>query len=390
MTRRFFVKNSGLAMFGIGAAPAWLARAAAAGNGRKKILVAVFQRGAADGLNMVVPHGDRRYYELRPAIAVEKPRDLDGFYGLHPSLEPFKELFDAKHLAIVEAVGSPDPTRSHFDAQDYMESGTPGLKSTRDGWMNRALVRGVPSPVRAVALGQALPRSMRGQNPAIAVSNLKDFHVREAAEFEKMYAGTRDAVLKATGRDTFEAMRLIESVQKESYTPAEGATYPNSRFGQSMQQIARLIKAEVGVEVAFADIGGWDHHVNEVPQLTNMLADFGKTLKAFYVDLGARMDDVALVTMSEFGRTVRENGNRGTDHGHANVMFVMGGAVKGGKVYGEWPGLEPEQLWERRDLALTTDFRDVLGELVTKHLGNADAGAVFPGYERVRYRGLLG
>jgi uncharacterized protein (DUF1501 family) len=408
-SRRFFLKSSALAAFGAGSAPAWLARAlyaADAPSPRKKVLVAVFQRGAVDGLNMVVPFVDPEYYKLRPSIAIPKPDssadsavDLDGFFGLHPSLAPLKPLYQSERLAIVNAAGSPDPTRSHFDAQDYIESGTPGRKSTPDGWLNRALApnAGAKSPVRAVSLESSLPRSLRGRNPAVAINSLGDFQVHEsnaAGAFENMYASTRDAALGGAGRETFEAVRLIESLRKQAYKPA--AQYPNGRFGQSLQQIARLIKANVGLEVAFTEMGGWDTHVNEVGQqpsqgqLANLLREFGQALAAFHGDLGDRIEDVVLVTMSEFGRTARENGTRGTDHGHANVMLVVGGPVKGGSVYGEWPGLAAEQLYEGRDLALTTDFRDVLGELVQRHLGNRDLASVFPGYGSPRFRNLLG
>ena len=411
-TRRAFLKGSSLAMFGIGAAPSWLARAAYADSSaapRKKILVAIFQRGAADGLNVVVPFGDPRYYELRPTIRIPKPGgepadsaiDLNGFFGLHPSLAPLKPIYDAKALAIVHATGSPDPTRSHFDAQDYMEAGTPGLKATRDGWLNRALApHAAPiSPLRAVALGPSLPRALRGANPAVAVNNLGDFQVKDSKSsdlFESMYEHSVDTVLNGTGRETFEAVKMLKAIQSASYTPAGGASYPAGKFGQSMQQIARLIKANVGVEVAFADIGGWDTHFNQMGQrasqgtLANQLTELGAGLAAFYKDLGDRMADVAVVTMSEFGRTAKENGTRGTDHGHANVMFVMGGGINGG-IRGEWPGLEQEQLYEGRDLNITTDFRDVLSELVTHHLGNRQVGAVFPGYaaDAGKYRGVV-
>ena len=388
-------------MVGVGSAPLWLQRAALADDApgrRKKVLVAIFQRGAADGLNIVVPHAEKRYYNLRPTISVPQSSviDLDGFFGLHPSLAPLKPLWDREQLAIVHAAGSPDPTRSHFDAQDYMESGTPGLKATTDGWLNRALPAeaGKPSPVRAVSLGPNLPRALRGTNNAVAVDNLNSFSVRDAAAakvLESMYAGSQDQVLGGTGRETFEAVALLQSIQKTPYQPAAGANYPKGRFAESMRQIAQLIKADVGVEVAFADIGGWDHHVNEVGQLTARLDEFGSSLAAFYQDIGDRMEDVVVVTMSEFGRTAKENGNRGTDHGHANAMFVMGGPVKGGKVYGKWPGLAPEQLYEQRDLALTTDFRDVLSEAVYRHLGNRSIKPVFPNYEaqEQKFRNLL-
>lgn len=404
-TRRLFLRHSALAMAGFGTAPLWMQRAlrAASTPSRKKILVSIFQRGAADGLNIVVPFAESAYYAARPTIAVPEPGkdegalDLNGRFGLHPALAPLKPLYDAKQLAIVTATGSPDPTRSHFDAQDYMESGTPGVKSTQDGWLNRALVPGKTSPVRAVSMGANLARTLRGRQEAVAINNLKDFKIpdaRSAASFENMYAATMDEVLNGTGKETFSAVRTVQGVEKQEYTPANGAEYPDSRFGNSLKQIARLIKADVGLEVAFADMGGWDTHVNEIPQLANLLRDFGSALGAFYRDMGDRMADVTLVTMSEFGRTARENGNRGTDHGHANAMLVLGGDVKGGKVYGDWPGLENEQLYENRDLAVTTDFRDVLSELVVKQLGDRKVDQVFPGYGpssgKVKFRGIVG
>ncbi|HVN05660.1 MAG TPA: DUF1501 domain-containing protein [Bryobacteraceae bacterium] len=394
-TRRFFLRNSALAMVGAGAAPLWLERALyaeGAPSPRKKILVAIFQRGAADGLNIVVPHAEKRYYELRPTISVPRPSqssnaaiDLDGFFGLHPALAPLKPVWDNGHLAIVHAAGSPDPTRSHFDAQDFMESGTPGVKATADGWMNRAegAAAGPVSPVRAVAMGPVLPRAMRGPRPAVAIANLRDFQVRNttaAAAFEMLYTDSADPLLAAAGRETFEAVSLLRAVQKQPYVPAADAHYPGGRFGDCLRQIAQLIKADVGAQMAFADVGGWDHHINEAGQLAARLGEFGQALGAFWLDLGDRMNDVALVTMSEFGRTARENGDRGTDHGHANCMFVMGGGVRGGKVYGQWPGLAEEQLYEGRDLNLTTDFRDVLSELVRVQLGNPNVHTVFPGY----------
>ncbi len=406
ISRRIFLRNSAIAMAGVGSAPLWLERAAFAAEqqgARKKVLVAIFQRGAADGLNIVVPHGERHYYDLRPTISIPRPSaaedsvvDLDGFFGLHPSLAALKPLWQQQRLAIVHAAGSPDPTRSHFDAQDYMESGTPGLKATTDGWLNRALpvATAKVSPVRAISLGPALPRALRGAQSAIAVESLNNFSVKDAAAskvLQSMYAGTSDQVLNGTGRETFEAVALLQSIQKSPYQPASGANYPKGRFSDSMKQMAQLIKADVGVEVAFADIGGWDHHVNEPGQLKNVLSDFGNSLAAFYQDMDDRMEDVVVVTMSEFGRTAKENGNRGTDHGHANVMFVMGGPVQGGRVYGKWPGLAPEQLNEGRDLALTTDFRDVLGEAVYTHLGNRTIKSVFPNYEGgpSKFRGFL-
>jgi uncharacterized protein (DUF1501 family) len=394
--RRAFLKASAIAMYGIGSAPAWLGRAVAgtAGSGkRKKTLVAIFQRGAADGLNIVVPYGERRYYELRPQLAVPRGQELalDGRFGLHPSLAALKPIFEQKRMAIVEAVGSPDPTRSHFDAQAYMESATPGRKATSDGWLNRALLaEAKPSPVRGVAIGNQMALAMKGSQPAVSLTDIGKFQVQDArgaGSFESMYSQAADRVMQEAGKETFDAIQLLESIQKEPYQPV--TPYPNTRFGRSLQQIARLVKAGVGVEVAFADMGGWDHHVNQTPQLTNMLRDFGNSIAAFYRDLEDRMDDVVIVTMSEFGRTARENGTRGTDHGHANVMFALGGPVNGGKVLGDWPGLEAEQLYEGRDLAVTTDFRDVLAEVVVKHLWNRQLEKVFPGHKVEKRVGLL-
>jgi len=392
------MKGGAMAVVGTAALPSFLTRAAFGADtaSRNKRLVVVFQRGAADGLNIVVPHGERAYYSMRPSIAIAQKDvvDLDGFFGLHPSMQSLKPLWDHRQLAIVHAAGSPDPTRSHFDAQDYMESGTPGVKSTEDGWLNRALRRGEPSeaPFQAVALGTNLPRILAGSAPAVALSNVNDFGVggrNPAAQplantFEAMYGSSVDAALHGTGQETFEAVKMLKSADPNKYKPAPGADYPRGRFGDALRQTAQLIKANLGVQVAFTDIGGWDHHVNEgntQGQLANLLREFSQSLSAFYIDLGDLAEDTVVITMSEFGRTARENGNRGTDHGHANVMLVMGGPVRGGKVYGQWPGLESHQLYEGRDLALTTDFRRVIGEAVANHLGNNRLNEVFPGFE---------
>jgi uncharacterized protein (DUF1501 family) len=406
-SRRVFLKGSALAMFGVGSMPAWLSRslyAADSAGPRKKILVAIFQRGAVDGLNMVVPFGEQRYYDLRPSIAIPKPDgtpnsavDLDGFFGLHPALAPLKPMFDAQHLAIVDAVGSPDPTRSHFDAQDYMESGTPGFHGATDGWLNRALPKepGPASPLRAISLGDSLARTLRGRNDAVAVRSLNDFQVHDpsgAATFESMYANSLDTVLHGTAKEAFSAVKMMQSVQKQVYVPANGAAYPNGGFGKSLQQIAQLIKANVGVEVAFADIGGWDTHQNQGStdgQLANRLRDFSDSIAAFWRDMGNGAESITLVTMSEFGRTAHQNGTGGTDHGHANAMFVLGGNVKGGKVYGNWPGLADHQLNEGRDLAITTDYRQVLGEVVSKTIGAANLEITFPG-ARLNAKQFLG
>jgi len=417
MNRRYFIKSSGIALASFGvttSAPSFLKRALAEtiAGGRRKTLIAIFQRGAVDGLNVVVPFGEHSYYDLRPNIAVPKPDggtdaiiNLDGFFGLHPALAPFKSLWDSKRLAIVHASGSPDNTRSHFDAQDYMESATPGVKSTPDGWLNRYLQTKVDpqkSLFRAVSMTQNMPRVMQGRAPTLAISNLADFNIHAGQSsaavqggFEAIYDQTVNDVLHGTGKETFEAINYLKQVNPGQYKPENGANYPTTPFGNALRQTAQLIKAGVGLEVAFADIGGWDTHVNEgnqQGQLGNLLRQFSSAIAALYTDLGQRMDDVVILTMSEFGRTARENGNRGTDHGHANAMFIVGNGVRGGKVYGEWPGMKNEQLYEGRDLALTTDFRDVFGEIAQKHLGATNLKSIFPGYTAgsSKFRDFLG
>jgi uncharacterized protein (DUF1501 family) len=399
VTRRLFLRDGGLAVLSLGFAPAFLARTAAAAT-RRTLLVAIFQRGAVDGLNMVVPFAERDYYRLRPSIAVPRPGgdgsalDLDGFFGFHPRLQPLKAFYDRGELAVVHACGSPDHTRSHFDAQDYMESGTPGIKRTEDGWLNRTLAARraeQSSPFRAVALAPALPRSLQGKASALAIGQISQFGVRDGrggtgmgTSFEEQYAAAADTVLQTPGREAFDAIKLLKRADPARYQPAARAAYPRSSFGQALKQIAQLAKAGVGLEIAFAETGNWDHHVNEGSTeglLAARLDDFARGIAAFVTDLGDGMRDTVVVTMSEFGRALAENGSRGTDHGHGNAMLVMGAGVKGGRVYGRWPGLSREQLFEGRDLEVTTDFRDVFAEIVVRHLGVADPSPIFPGYE---------
>lgn len=394
------MKGGALALVGTSAIPSFLTRTVmaemttAGRNGKR--LVVLFQRGAADGLNIVVPYREKNYYAMRPTIAIKQNEvlDLDGFFGLHPAMASLKPLYDQGHLAIIPAAGSPDTTRSHFDAQDYMESGTPGVKSTTDGWLNRALqaelLRSKPSPFRAVALGAQVPRTLEGKVPAIALSNLATFSVGGRGPqgapisnaFQAMYDESTDAVLHGTGEETFEAVRMLKAADPAHYQPAAGAVYPNTSFGNSLRQVAQLMKANLGVEAAFSDIGGWDTHQNQGNvngQLANRLKDFSDSIAAFWQDMGQDAENITLVTMSEFGRTARQNGTAGTDHGHANVMFVLGGQVKGGKIYGKWPGLDNDQLNEGRDLTVTTDFRRVLGEAAYKTLSAKNLELVFPG-----------
>ena len=431
MNRRVFMKSGAMALATMGLNPTFLRRtvfaqdllkgAALNGNRRGKVLIVLFQRGAADALNVVVPHGERAYYQMRPTIAIPRPVsgaantaiDLDGFFGLHPSLAPFKRLWDDGILAPVHAVGSPSNTRSHFDAQDYMESGTPDNKSTRDGWLNRYLaVKGTcdechlndppadakTSPFQAVAMTPQTPRILEGNAPTVAMNSLAEFSIRtngtQAERLEALYRTGNADVVHAAGGEMFEAMKILQAANPQRYNPENGAEYPRSPFGEHLKQIAQLIKSDVGLEVAFADVGGWDTHVNQggaTGQLAARLDDFAKSIAALTQDLGNRMADVSILTMSEFGRTAHQNGNGGTDHGHATAMFVIGGDVNGKKVHGKWPGLEPEQLNEGRDLALTTDFRSVFSEVAFKHLGAAKMDAVFPGYsgDRQGWLGLL-
>jgi uncharacterized protein (DUF1501 family) len=401
VSRRVFMKNGGVALLSLGFAPAFLSRTVEAATAtRRKILITVFQRGAVDGLNMVVPFGEREYYASRPSIAIPRPNepqgavDLDGFFGLHPRLAPLKPLWDAHQLAIVHASGSPDGTRSHFDAQDYMETATPGVKSTEDGWLNRYLharEHANATPFRAVALAPNLPRSLQGTEPALAIGQIGQFGIRGGqatdmlqASFESEYAAAADSVLNRTGGEAFDAIKMMKSADPSKYQPENGAEYPRSAFGDALRQIAQLVKADVGLEVAFAELGGWDTHVNQgsaVGQLAQRLDDFSRGIAALARDLGDRMGDTVILTMSEFGRAVAENGNRGTDHGHGNAMFIIGGQnVKGGKVYGRWPGLAREQRYDGRDLAVTTDFRAVFAEIVRSHLGVTDTRTIFPGF----------
>jgi len=420
MDRRYFLKSGGitLASFGLmSVAPQFLHQFANAQTltgtaGKKKILITIFQRGAVDGLNMVVPYGDSDYYNLRRTIAVQKPNqadgaiNLDGYFGLHPSLKPLEKFWQNKQLAVVHSVGSPDNTRSHFDAQDYMEAGTPGVKSTRDGWLNRVLQTSKKeneSPFRAVSMTQQLPRSLYGRAPSVAMTNLADFAINAGiytqsvqGGFEGIYQQASKDSLNETGKETFEAVNFLKQANPAQYRAENGARYPNNPFAQSLLQIAQLIKANVGLEIAFTDTPGlnWDTHANEGGgrgQIANLLNGFGQAIAAFATDLGKRMDDVVILTMSEFGRTVRENGSRGTDHGHANSMFVLGNSVKGGKIYGDWKGLAGENLYEGRDLAVTTDFRDVLGEVAVKHLGNKNLDKIFPNYlaAATKFRGFM-
>ena len=420
MQRRVFLKSGALSLVTLGLSPSFLRRTALAMDlprtARGKTLIVLFQRGAADALNVVVPFGDRAYYTARPQLAIAAPTqtagatgaiDLDGYFGLHPSLKAFKALWDRGLLVPVHAVGSPSSTRSHFDAQDYLETGTPDVKGTTDGWLNRYLaVRGTceqcsPAadvPFRAVSMTAQTPRILAGASPTVAMGSLDEFSIRSNGggsekRLEALYRTGNADLVHGSGAEMFEALKVLRAANPQQYKPSAGVEYPRSAFGQRLLQIAQLIKSDVGVEVAFADIGGWDTHVNQggaQGQLAQRLGDFSDSIASLVTDLGDRMNDVVILTMSEFGRTVRQNGTGGTDHGHAGAMFVIGGSLRNTqKVHGKWPGLAPEQLNEGRDLALTTDFRTVFTEVASKHLGAPSLDKIFPGF-RTQPLGWLG
>lgn len=406
--RRAFLKAGGIALFSAGAGPAFLARTAAAATGpgaleRRKVLVTIFQRGAMDALAAVPPLADSALRKLRPRLHMSAARsagddrihDLGVGFGLHPAFDDLLPMWRDKRLAVVHAVGSPNSTRSHFDAQDYMETGTPGRKGTPDGWLNRVVgeLGHDSTPFRAVAMTAALPRALYGDHPALAVTDLRSFKVdlpgskvgTQAAGqgFEALYEETSQDLLRATAQETFEAVDTLEKLDVRRYRPAPGARYPRSPLGESLQQIAFLIKSGVGLEVAFAESGGWDTHVQQGAgngSFARRANDLARSIAAFWHDLGNHRDDVTLMTMTEFGRTAAENGSGGTDHGHGSCLFVLGNDVDGGKVHGDFPGLGRDALYEGRDLPVTTDFRAVFSEVASQHLGlSADAG-LFPGW----------
>ncbi len=412
-SRRLFFKNGGVALAAIGASslftPRFLGRVALAADSARransrKVLICVFQRGAADGLSMVVPHGDPFYYKHRQEIALARPTrasvagaslDLDGFFSLHPAMDALLPLYKAGHLAVVHACGSPNASRSHFDMQDFMESGSPDDKSVHTGWLNRMLQlkrEADATAFRAVSMTPLVPRTLQGDVDALAIRDLETFGVGSsgasgnvAAGFEGMYDGAVDGVLHGAGKESFDAIAMLKKANPSQYSPANKAAYPNGSFGRAMLQVAQLIKADVGLEVAFVELDGWDTHNNQggaYGQLAGRLHDLSRAIAALHTDLGDRMSDVLLLTMSEFGRAARQNGGRGTDHGHGTCFFVLGGGVNGGRVLGKWPGLAPEKLFEERDLAVTTDFRAVFAEVCTRHFGTKaeQLSTVFPGY----------
>ena len=407
-SRRVFLKNGALALMatGLGGVPSFIAKAAQSRKiwmpyKKNKILVCIFQRGAMDGLMAVTPFTDTYLQKARPTLFMSAARsankpliDLDGRFGLHPSMSAFESLFREKRLAIVHGVGSPNNTRSHFDAQDYMESGTPFNKGTDSGWLNRAvglLGHEAATPFQAVSLTSSLPRSFYGDNPALAISNLEDFAIQmkgnpmaantAAKSFEELYDKTSSSLLNKTGKESFEAVKILKSADVRNYRPANNAIYPNSPLGNSLKQVAQLIKMDVGLEIAFAECGGWDTHFNqgtETGTFSRNVNDLSTAIAAFWTDMGTYQDDVEIMTMTEFGRTVHQNGTNGTDHGRASCMFIVGNDIQGGKVHGKVPELSIENLEDNRDLPVTTDFRAVFDEVATAHLKIRDNGKLFP------------
>jgi uncharacterized protein (DUF1501 family) len=410
VTRRGFLKGGGLALLGVGlmgGIPAFMAEAAASDKvfrpyKRKRVLVCIFQRGAMDGLMAVTPFSDTYLQTARPGLSLSAAKggqgnaliDLDGRWGLHPGMKAFEPLFREGRLGIVHGIGSPNNTRSHFDAQDYMESGTPFNKGTSSGWLNRAvglLGHDAVTPFTAVSLTSALPRSFYGDHPSVAISNLQDFAIElkanpaaanmAARSFEGLYDQTSPGLLKETGRESFQAMKLLQAADISNYRPAGGAIYPNSPLGGSMRQIAQLIKMDVGLEVAFTESNGWDTHFNQGTDngiFARNIADLSNSMAAFWKDLDSYQDDVTVMTMTEFGRTVHQNGTGGTDHGRGSCNFILGNHVAGGKVFGKVPELAVENLEDGRDLPVTTDFRSVFSAVADVHLQIANDKVLFP------------
>jgi uncharacterized protein (DUF1501 family) len=404
--RRAFMKSGAMALFatGFGGLPNFIASAA---SGQKilqpykknKVMVCIFQRGAMDGLMAVSPFADPNLKILRPGLymsPLEKEGglfNLDDHFGLHPAMASLQPFFAEKRMAIVHGVGSPNNTRSHFDAQDYMEAGTPFNKGTASGWLNRVagLMGHDATPFRAVSLTNALPRSFYGDNEALAISNLQDFAIQMrnnpmagktvSQSFEDLYDQTSSSLLNKTGKESFDAMKMLNVNELKNYQPAKDVVYPQTALGNSLKQIAVLIKMQVGLELAFAESGGWDTHVNQGTTngaFARNLKDFSDSIAAFWKDLSAYQDEVTVMTMTEFGRTAHQNGTGGTDHGRASCLFVLGNDVKGGQVYQNIKSLAKEDLEDRRDLPVSTDFRAVFSNVAQSHLKLQNSKGLFP------------
>lgn len=387
--------------------PSWMPRMAFAPAGeapRGDVLVVVFLRGAADALNIVVPHGEDAYYRQRPTLSIPRPDDpragdgeraldLDGFFGLHPNMRALRDAWQAEHLAIVHACGAPDDSRSHFRAMELMERGVSDEHGPASGWISRHLASlntGNPSPLRAVGLGDRVPRSLRGSVPVTALRSIADFHLggdlAAAGRLQSMLSGMYQSSnpLGPVGEETLDILDTLAELDPSTYQPRAGAAYPESDFGESLRQVAMLVKADVGLEVAAIDVGGWDTHFAQGATeglMPGLLTDLADGLAALHADMVDDLGDMTVVVMSEFGRRVPENASLGTDHGHGSALLLLGGGLRGGQVHGRWPGLQPEQLFGPGDLAVTTDYRDVLGEICLRRLNNPALDEIFPGYE---------
>ena len=408
INRRAFMKNGAMTLFatGLGGIPSFIAQAAKAGKiitpyKKNKILICIFQRGAMDGLMAVNPYSFDELKKARPSLFMSPSNkegslfDLDGSFGLHPSLLKFNNLFTENRMAIVHGVGSPNNTRSHFDAQDFMESGTPFNKGTESGWLNRAigLTGHEGSPFRAVSSTSSLPRSFYGKNETLSISDLQSFSLKATGKnnssnvsksFESLYDSNNESLLNKTSKDSFEALKILNQKNISSYKAKDGINYPNSPLGNALKQLAVLIKMDIGLEVGFAESGGWDTHYNQGTTNGTMarnLSDFSDSIAAFWSDIEIYQDQVTLMSMTEFGRTVHQNGTGGTDHGRASCMFVLGNDILGGKVYNKIAGFSKELLEDERDLPVTTDFRSVFSTVATNHLSLIENNILFPEWD---------
>ena len=367
---------------------------------RGDTLVVVFLRGAADVLNMIVPHGEDAYYRLRPSLGIPRPDDanakqtgraidLDGFFGLHPTMGSLLDAWQSEHLAIIHACGAPDESRSHFKAMELMERGVDDERGPASGWIGRHLATlntGNSSPLRAIGMGTRPQRSLSGTVPVSALRSIADFHLGgDPRALQQMRAALSTVYENdMLGQDTLSIMDTLETLDPLTYFPSRNANYPDSEFGLALKQTAMLIKAEVGLEVSAIDVGGWDTHFAQGSTsglMPNLMKDLADGLAAFHADMHEHMGKLTIVTMSEFGRRASENGSLGTDHGHGSMMMVLGGNVLGGKVHGEWPGMREGQLIGPGDLAVTADYRDVLFEILVKRLNNPATSEIFPNYQ---------
>jgi uncharacterized protein (DUF1501 family) len=399
LSRRAFIART-TAAAAVLAAPAWLPRVtyAQSEDTTRDVIVSIFLRGGADGMSLVPPFAENSYYTLRPSIAIPRPDststnravDLNGFFGLAPSMASLLPAYRAGQLLIVHATGSTDPTRSHFDAQAFMEIGIP-QRGVETGWLGRHLASKPPmkpnAALRALAFNYGLPLMLAGGPDTLPIPDPSNFGIAGTARLNWLsaaFAGQPDP-LKTSAANTQRTIAQLSTINIASYAPAGGAVYPTGSFGTALRSTAALIRADVGVEAVQIDVGGWDTHSAQGPVtggMANTMRSLADALAAFHADMvgASRIGRLTVVTMSEFGRKAAENGSQGTDHGHGNVMLVMGGSVTGGQVMTIWPGLQPAQLYQQQDLQVTIDYRDILAEIVSRRLGNTQLDVVFPGY----------